>query len=306
MTTGGVQSGRGRVTIPGLARAALPQQAPTLTLLPPYATAVKAALTRLRTTAWRVRHRSTAGGAVLRVLHYHRISDAPDSLAVSPARFAQQMHHLAENGWTVLDLVGATEQLQAGTLPDRAVALTFDDGYRDVVDNALPVLEAHGATATAFVVTGAADGTCTFPWYQEQPEMIAWADIVALDRCSGLRFEAHSLTHPDLRSLSDQAARAEIVGSKTELEQRLGRAVSAFCYPVGLYGDRERRLVREAGFRVAVSCEPGVNEPSSDLYALRRTQVEHHDSLADFAARLQGAHDQPLPLRRAVRRWRYG
>lgn len=278
----------------------------SLTLLPPYAAAAKAAVTRIRTAAWRLTNSPCVEHNGLRILYYHRVSPVRDSLAVSPVQFRLQMDYLAEHGYRVADLVTAMDQVRAGVLPPKTVALTFDDGYRDVVDNALPVLEDHRYTATAFVVTGAADGTCVFPWYGDQPALLDWTDIVALDATSTLRFEAHSLSHPDLRSLTDVAARAEITDCKTELEQRLGRAVAVFCYPVGLYSDRERTFVREAGYRLAVSCEPGVNDASSDLLALRRTQVEQHDSLDDFAARLCGVHDSPLPMRGPVRRWRYG
>ena len=82
--------------------------------------------------------------------------------------------------------------------------------------------------------------------------------------------------------------------------------MDAFCYPAGLFGARERALVDEAGFRTAVSCEPGVNTRATDPLALHRIQVDARDSLLDFRAKLLGGHDAPLPVRAAWRRRRYG
>jgi peptidoglycan/xylan/chitin deacetylase (PgdA/CDA1 family) len=114
------------------------------------------------------------------------------------------------------------------------------------------------------------------------------------------------MTHPNLLTVDDARARSEIGDSKRALEARLGRPVEAFCYPAGLFGPRDRELVAQAGFRVAVSCEPGVNGPSTDRLALRRIQIDSRDRLIDFRAKLGGGHDEPLPLRAFYRRLRYG
>jgi hypothetical protein len=82
--------------------------------------------------------------------------------------------------------------------------------------------------------------------------------------------------------------------------------VRAFSYPAGLFGPRERAYVGEAGFDVAVSCEPGLNTRSTDRLVLRRRQVDGRDSLLDFLAKVGGGHDSPLPLRGVYRRRRYG
>jgi len=185
------------------------------------------------------------------------------------------------------------------------VGLSFDDGYLDVAENALPVLREHGFTATVFVATGVTDGRARFDWYEEQPPLIAWEEIERLDG-ETLFFEAHTVTHPSLLGLEDAEAREEIAGSKRILEERLGRRVRGFCYPAGLFGSRELALVGEAGFDYAASCEPGRNGPATDPLALRRIQVDHRDSLLDVRAKLGGGHDTPPPLRAAYRRLRYG
>ena len=217
------------------------------------------------------------------------------------------MDYLASEDYRVVDVVTAANLLEAGTVPPKTVALSFDDGYLDVAVHGLPILDERGFRATIFVAPAVTEGTASFTWYRRQPPLLAWDDIVALDRQATLNFEAHSLTHPNLPALSEGAAREEIAGSKLALEARLGRPVQAFSYPTGLFGAREQRLVREAGFRIAVSCEPGANDSgTTDRLALRRRQVDPRDSLLDFRAKLGGGHDSPPPLRGLYRRLRYG
>jgi peptidoglycan/xylan/chitin deacetylase (PgdA/CDA1 family) len=253
-----------------------------------------------------VRSRGRPDGAGLRILFYHRVSDDDDPLAVSPRRFEEQMELLAGGGYEVVDLAAAVDLLERGLSPPHIVALNFDDGYLDVAENALPVLERLGFRATVFLPTGVIDGTVSFPWYTRQPPMLAWDAVVELDRGGTLRFEPHTVTHPNLLLLDDEASLYEIMQSKRALEARLGRPAQSFCYPAGLFGERERRFVAESGFRAAVSCEPGVNLPGADPLTLRRRQIDPADRQLDFRAKVGGGHDTPLPLRGAYRRLRYG
>lgn len=267
---------------------------------------LKAALTRARSAWWLARTGGRPDADALRILLYHRVSDDDDPLAVPPRRFRQQMGHLAARGYRVVDLLEALRLLDAGALVPRTIALTFDDGFADLRDEALPVLEQHGFRATVFVTTGVTDGRLVFPWYERQPPVLGWDDIVALDRDGTLRFEAHTVSHPSLLAVDDEAAAVEIGESRRELEARLGRPIRAFAYPAGLYGERERELVAAAGYEAAVSCEPGVVDQASDRFALRRRQIDARDRLLDFQAKVGGGHDTPLPLRTQYRRWRYG
>jgi peptidoglycan/xylan/chitin deacetylase (PgdA/CDA1 family) len=289
-----LDGGRG-ASVPGL-----PAVGPSL----PYP--VKAAVTLARSAAWLTRTRGRPDASGLRILLYHRVSDDDDALALPPRSFGAQMAHLAAEGYRVVDLIEALELLQAGRPPARTIGLTFDDGFADLAEHALPVLAEHGFRATVFVTTGVTDGRVSFPWYERQPPVLGWDEIVDLDRQGTLRFEAHTVSHPSLLAVDDATAATEIFDCRHELEAHLGRPVSAFAYPAGLFGERERRLVADAGYAAAVSCEPGVNRPETDRLALRRRQIDSRDRLLDFKAKVGGGHDTPLPLRGAYRRLRYG
>jgi peptidoglycan/xylan/chitin deacetylase (PgdA/CDA1 family) len=267
---------------------------------------LKAAGTFGRSAVWLARTRGRPDESGLRILLYHRVADDGDPLAVPPARFREQMDFLAAAGYRAIDLNEAIAGLDAGRPVARTVCLTFDDGFADLRDEALPVLASHGFRATVFVATGVTGGHASFRWYHRQPPVLGWDDVVALDRDGTLRFEAHTVSHPSLLALEDAAARAEIRDSRAELEARLGRSVTAFAYPAGLFGARDRRLVAEAGYTTAVTCEPGVNVRGTDRFALRRRQIDARDRLLDFRAKVGGGHDTPPPLRALYRRARYG
>jgi len=266
----------------------------------------KAVLTGARSALWLARTRGHPDERALRILLYHRVADDGDPLAVAPRRFREQMDHLAAEGFRVVGLLEALDLLDSRSIPSRTLGLTFDDGFADLRDEALPVLARHGFRATVFVTTGVTDGRLSFGWYERQPPVLGWDDVLELERDGTLTFEAHTVSHPNLLSIDGATAAAEIGDCKRELSSQLGRPVSAFAYPAGLYGDRERRLVAEAGYAAAVSCEPGLNLPDTDRFTLRRRQIDAHDTLLDFRAKVGGGHDTPPPLRGAYRRLRYG
>jgi peptidoglycan/xylan/chitin deacetylase (PgdA/CDA1 family) len=264
----------------------------------------KRALTEARVRSWRALPDDPEGA--LRIFLYHRISDDPDPLALGPVKFRGQMEYLAANDFRALDAVTALDLLFAGQLEPRTVAITFDDGFEDVLHNAHPVLAELGFSATVFVATAVIGGDASYGWAPQGASTLSWAQIRRLDPSGVLRFEPHSRTHPDLRRLGDADARAEITESKAELERQIGRETYAFCYPSGFVESREREMVRQAGFRYGLTCEPGLNTASTDPALIHRVQIEGTDSLHGFTAKVAGSHDRPLPGRRLYRRIRYG
>ena len=266
----------------------------------------KAGGTRARSAAWLMRTRGRLDTSGLRILFYHRVTDDRDELAVKPAAFAEQMDYLASEAYRVVDVLSAIDLLDSGEPLARTVALTFDDGFLDVAEHALPILSERGFRATVFIAPAVTDGRTSFSWYsEEQPPLMTWEDVLELDRDGTFRFEAHSLTHPNLPTLGEVEAMEEISGAKRELENRLGRLVRAFSYPTGLYGEREEKIAADAGYQIALTCEPGVNKRSTNRFALRRRQVDARDSLLDFRAKLGGGHDTSPPLRALYRRLKY-
>jgi peptidoglycan/xylan/chitin deacetylase (PgdA/CDA1 family) len=246
-----------------------------------------------------VRERSWRG---LRILAYHRVCDEDDVLAVSPEQFAEQMAILADADFVVRRLSEALDAPDADST--RAVCVTFDDGYRDNLTHALPVLRQYGIPATIFLPTGIIDGSYAYSWYSDPPPALSWAEVRELQDEGLVDFQAHTISHPRLPEVSDERARFEIIEGKGALEARLEREVSCLCYPAGRYGEREVELAREARYRLAVTTRRGVNTTTSPPYAFRRSIVDWQVDAERFRALLDGAFDRPGSLPRALRRLR--
>lgn len=230
----------------------------------------------------------------VRILMYHRVLPQAhgDQLAVGLARFEQQIAHLARRA-RVLHLADAVDALAAGRLDTPAVVLTFDDGYRDNLVHALPVLRRHGIPATIFVTAEFCDQTRRHPRYANEPGRLHldWGEVAALAAEPLITIGSHTLSHAHLSRLTDADAAREIGASRERIAARIGESVDFFCYPSGDFGAREERLVREAGYRAAVSVAPGANCVGAPMHALHRTEMTDRDRAADLALKLSGAYD---------------
>jgi peptidoglycan/xylan/chitin deacetylase (PgdA/CDA1 family) len=188
---------------------------------------------------------------------------------VTPENFRSQMHFLRRSRLEVLTL----DRVLAG---DSGVALTFDDGYRDCLQHALPVLRALRFPATFFIVAGRVGETDAWPRPAGVPEerLMGWEDLEALAG-EGMAIGAHSMTHGPL-------TREEVTESKRVLEARLGVKVDHFAYPKGEHTPESEAWVREAGYRAGWATRSG----NADPFTRQRLPVSGQASLADFAARL--------------------
>ena len=227
------------------------------------------------------------------ILMYHSVSDRANqryrTWNVPPTLFAQQLAYLQDEGYTpitVTQLATAIADRRA-RLPERPVALTFDDGLADFLTGALPILAAQQFTATLYVTTGYIGGTSRWlaPEGEGERPMLTWAqlrDIVA----EGIECGGHSHTHVALDLLAPAAARDEIVRCKTLLEDQLGRPVDTFAYPFGYFSLPVRRMVRAAGYSSACAILYGPSATTDDPFALARQIITPDLSMAEFAARL--------------------
>lgn len=164
----------------------------------------------------------------LPVVTWHSIANSNEVIATSPEVFAQQMSWLNDAGLRGICLAEAyASRNTAGEFPPDVVALTFDDGFADVITHALPQLRRHGFSATFFITNE----------YLGMPQMMPESAVTELSR-EGMEIGAHTLTHPDLRKLSEAELLRELREGRHHLEQLTGQEVHSFAYPFGYYNQK--------------------------------------------------------------------
>jgi peptidoglycan/xylan/chitin deacetylase (PgdA/CDA1 family) len=231
---------------------------------------------------------------------YHKVNDVPEnSVTVPVSAFDEQLAQLGELGYQPVSLDDVLAYYVDGTpLPPRAVLVTFDDGYRDNLDNAAPILRKYGVPAVLFVPVGYLDGSRPLPHDEHLAQRgivnrtLSWADLDELED-AGLRVECHGIGHRPLADLEVDEAAREITLSKLKLEERLGRPVRAFAYVKGSeahYRPVHLSLLRQAGYDVAFTSISGANGPGTDPLQLHRYNVEPYPPRT-FELVLSGACD---------------
>jgi peptidoglycan/xylan/chitin deacetylase (PgdA/CDA1 family) len=166
-------------------------------------------------------------------------------------------------------------------VPCKAVLLTFDDCSIDLVTAALPELQARNASALAFVVTGRIGGTNDWDAHLGAGAgAVALVDEGGLEvlRRGGIVFGAHSRTHPNLRTLADDALDREVRGSREELHALGSGRRDSFAYPYGEHDARVTEAVASAGFDAAFTIDPGLAGPHVDPFRIPRLEIFRGDS----------------------------
>jgi peptidoglycan/xylan/chitin deacetylase (PgdA/CDA1 family) len=239
----------------------------------------------------------------LPVLTYHAVSDEVSRISVPPALFRKQMAHLREAGYHAVSFAEASRILNEGSRDSRLICITFDDAYRSVLQNAVPVLREAGFVATLFVPTGHVGDANR--WDAESPPggwpILSWEELTGLAR-DGFEIGSHSRTHRHLPGLDDRSLMDEMAGSRRELEERLGVEVVSFCYPFGDHDARTRAAVRAAGYRSACTTEFGATLPLHDRMRLPRIGTAKLATPFQFRAALGGAFELYVRGRRLARR----
>jgi peptidoglycan/xylan/chitin deacetylase (PgdA/CDA1 family) len=232
------------------------------------------------------------------ILMYHIVAEPLSAqearYCCAPRHFEKQMRHLRESGVRLLTLEEIADAFDGrDRWPEAGVAVTFDDGFADTFANALPVLVKHRIPATMFAVADRVGATNDWMSRRGFPQRrLMSASELREMAAAGVAIGSHTRTHPRLPELDADAKRDEIRVSKARLEELIGRRVTAFAYPYGLFDEDARLAVQEAGYRAACSTRSGFNDPEVDRYLLRRIEVYGRDNLWQFRQKLKfGANE---------------
>lgn len=220
------------------------------------------------------------------VAMYHSVGDPTDDpyrITVSPDRLDQQLTWLRRRGLrgvSMSDLLAARARGKGRDL----VGLTFDDGYADFVETALPLLQRHDCGATLFVLPGRLSGDNAWDPLGPRKPLLSKQGIRLAAASVGIEIGSHGLTHVDLTKADDAVVYAEVTESRAVLSELIGAHIDGFCYPYGTIDQRVVDAVREAGYTYACAIDPG---PLTGPHALPRVHIGDNDTAVRLLLKLK-------------------
>lgn len=221
----------------------------------------------------------------MKVLTYHNIDTPPKhaklkTLYLKPSKFNRQLSFLRRFGYI-------TPSLDNITFDRKEVILTFDDGYKDFLENALPIIRQFSFRAVVFVVADLVGSYNQWDWQKlniKKP-LIDWQDIDYIIK-QGIEIGSHTLTHPFLTKIDPKDARREIEFSKKKLEDKIGVEIKSFCYPYGDYNQTVRDMVEKAGYKYAFTTKHGKFKKEDDPYQINRITIFGNITLLEFGLKV--------------------
>lgn len=225
---------------------------------------------------------------VVPALAYHKVAEIPPDAVhrgnyVTPRQFVTQLRYLRTVGFEAISFDDLLAYRRGEIdLPDRPVLITFDDGYRSILDIALPALRDIKFRATVFVVTDLLGATNRWDADEIQEPLLSVNEVRRV-REEGHDVQSHTRTHPDLNALSAGEALTELRTSRLDLERILGAPVRVVAYPWGNPTPQVCDLARQAGYDAGVILRRRVNFESTPSFELRRIGINCRTSIARFA-----------------------
>lgn len=216
------------------------------------------------------------------ILMYHYVEPLPPNadairqgLTVQPADFAAQMAYLHASGYQTVSLYEVVDALAGHrTLPPKPVVLTFDDGYRPLMDYAWPEMERYGFVGTVFVISEFVDRSFA--------EYLTWEQARTL-HAAGWSIESHTKTHDRLEGRDFNFQLYQLLGSAQTIEANIGQRPHFLCYPAGRYDALSVQVADQTGYWAAVTTQQGRTHTHANRFTLTRLRVDGNASLTDFA-----------------------
>lgn len=203
------------------------------------------------------------------VLNYHQVNDVNISPLTIPVEvFKEQMDYLHRNGYHTITLDELYDYIvHDAPLPDKPVVITFDDGYIDNYEHAMPILKSYNMKATLFMISDAVN----------TPRFVSIEQMKMMES-NNFTIEGHTNHHHILTHVGSQNWEDEISGGKRSLEGLAGKKISYLAYPGGFNNGGIQAITKNSGYKMAFTVEPGTVKPGQNLYALPRIPIFENDT----------------------------
>jgi peptidoglycan/xylan/chitin deacetylase (PgdA/CDA1 family) len=235
---------------------------------------------------------------------YHSIADnSDDPYSVPVDAFRQQISWLSEHGFEVIPLSTLVRSIHArsnGNLRKKVV-VTFDDGYKDFLDNALPTLLVHRAPATVFLITDLLGGSATWNEFGKDIRLMS-EDEVRCIKTQGISLGSHTASHPNLTLMNHEDLQRQLIDSHDKLTL-LGESFYAFSYPWGQWSSQIMDAVKASGYECAVAVGEQTRFTADNAHVLPRMTITRDIDLEHFKSLLTRTWVE-IELRRRYRKFR--
>ncbi len=225
------------------------------------------------------------------VIYYHSVKDR------DIPNFRKQMEYLANNCTVITPSNIKTAQ---GNGTNHMVAITFDDAFVSVIENAVPILRDYDLPAGVFVPAGNLGEPPQWEMPEDYPDkdetVISKEQIVELDK-QGFEIFSHTISHPLLTKTNEGRLRSELLESKRKLEMIIGREVVGISFPHGAHDARVCKAAESVGYKFGFTIEPSVVDDKTDCLKIGRFGVSPEDSMAKFKLKVCGAYHVLMHLR---------
>lgn len=215
----------------------------------------------------------------LTIVAFHRVNDQieSDGLTCSSRKF-QSFCQFFSAHFRVVPLADQIALCRAGGNSGGTLSITFDDGYEDNFEVAVPILESFGLPAVFFVATSFIGTEKVAPWDHALGSKVRWMtwDQIRMLASRGFEIGDHTHNHINLGQTNPDMVREDLLNSRKVFRAELGRQARFFAYPFGGADDiceSTREIVRELGFQCCVSCFGGTNSPAADPFYLKRIGI---------------------------------
>ena len=211
-----------------------------------------------------------------------------------PSVFFKQMSYLKRNNYQVISIDEALKVMHSGKpLQNKYAVITFDDGFQDILTNALPILKEFNFTATVYLPTQFISEEGLF---FKDTRCLTWQEVMEL-QSNNIEIGSHTVTHPQLASLTQQEVENELTNSKAVIEDKLGKSCNSFSYPYAFpEGNKEfvsflRKILFKSGYHNCISTIVGTMGENAENYFIKRIPVNSNDDEQFFKAKLEGAYN---------------
>lgn len=212
------------------------------------------------------------------IVGFHSVGGSFPKVSIETLLFEKQIEYMKKHGHTFIHF--SDLDLLKNKEISKPTIIYFDDGFKDNLTVALPILKKYNATATVFVV----------PKYSESSDdkYMSWDDIRTLHR-EGIEVGSHTESHAILTEFSEEGIKNELVSSKKIIEKEINAPVLAFSYPKGRYNEKIKNEVKNAGYKFAITTEYGINSFSdicANSFELKKVAPRVYENMTEFSVRL--------------------